>query len=298
MNRISEIIHASLDHSPREIYNFARSKILKTTPIDNFDDQHPCVFVLSTGRVGTETLAYLFGLLKNIFSYHEPSPPLFSLSKLAYEMSDLYRTDKNIRDVFQTALLASRKEIINYSLSCRRGFIETGPDCTFLSQVILDTIPNVKFVHLVRDHYDVVRSGMRRRWYDGHKFDPSRITPLKGSKFFKSWKDYTPLEKNLWLWAETNQRILDFTKGLPSPDHLLIHSKAMFQNEKSTIDSLFRFIGNTQPSERRIASILNKKLNMQRSGELDLPDDYLITVDKELGTFVQSVSGSLNAELT
>ncbi len=294
MNRISEIIHASLDHSPREIYNFARSRILKTNPIDSFDDQHPCVFVLSTGRVGTETLAYLFGLLKNVFSYHEPSPQLFSLSKLAYEMSDLYKTDNNMKKVFQTAFLSSRKEIIDYSLSCRRGFIETGPDCTFLSQIIFDAIPNVKFVHLVRHHFDVVRSGMRRRWYDGHKFDASRITPLKNSRFYKLWKNYTSLEKNLWLWAETNQRILDFTKGLPSDDHLLIHSEAMFENDKSTLDLLFRFIGNTPPSEKRMASVLNKKLNKQRAGELDLPADYLSAVDNKLKTFVQSVSKSLN----
>ena len=195
MNRISEIIHASLDHSPREIYNFARSRILKTKPIDNFDDQHPCVFVLSTGRVGTETLAYLFGLLKNVFSYHEPSPQLFSLSKLAYEMSEIYQTDKNIREVFQTAFLSSRKEILDYSLSCRRGFIETGPDCTFLSRVIFDAIPNVKFVHLVRNHFDVVRSGMRRRWYDGHKFDPSRITPLKIVGFMNSGRITHPWKR-------------------------------------------------------------------------------------------------------
>ena len=295
MNRISEIIHASLDHSPREIYNFARSRILKTTPIDNFDDEHPCVFVLSTGRVGTETLASLFGLLKNVFSYHEPSPQLFSLSKLAYEMSKLYQTDQNIREVFKTAFLSSRKEIMDYSLSCRRGFIETGPDCTFLSQVIFDAIPNVKFIHLVRDHFDVVRSGMRRRWFDGHKFDQSRITPLKGSQFYKDWKDFTPLEKNLWLWAETNQWILSFVKGLPTDKYLLIHSEEVFRKDKSTLDSLYRFIGFTPPSEKRIASVLNKKLNKQRSGELDLPGDYLSTVDKELRTFVQSVSNSLNS---
>jgi hypothetical protein len=295
MNRISEIIHASLDHSPREIYNFARSKILKTDPIENFDDQHPCVFVLSTGRVGTETIAYLLGLLKNVFSYHEPSPQLFALSKLAYEMSELYQTDQNIKQVFQTAFLSSRKEIIDYSLSCRRGFIETGPDCTFLCQIIYDLIPNVKFVHLVRDHFDVVRSGMRRGWYAGHKFDPSRITPLKGTQFYKVWENYTPLEKNLWLWAETNQRILNFAKGFPTDKYLLLHSEAMFQNKKTTLDSLYRFIGEIFPSERRIASILNKKLNKQHAGELDLSADYLSTVDKELKTFVQSVSKSIKA---
>jgi len=210
-------------------------------------------------------------------------------------MSELYQTDQNIKQVFQTAFLSSRKEIIDYSLSCRRGFIETGPDCTFLCQIIYDLIPNVKFVHLVRDHFDVVRSGMRRGWYAGHKFDPSRITPLKGTQFYKVWENYTPLEKNLWLWAETNQRILNFAKGFPTDKYLLLHSEAMFQNKKTTLDSLYRFIGEIFPSERRIASILNKKLNKQHAGELDLSADYLSTVDKELKTFVQSVSKSIKA---
>ena len=218
------------------------------------------------------------------------APSYFHFLSLHTKCQNIYKTDKNIREVFQTAFLSSRKEIIDYSLSCRRGFIETGPDCTFLSQVIFDAIPNVKFIHLVRHHYDVVRSGMRRRWYDGHKFDASRITPLKDSRFYKLWKDYTPLEKNLWLWAETNQRILDFAKGLPTDNYLLIHSEAMFENDKSTLDSIYRFTGNTPPSEKRVASVLSKKLNKQRAGELDLPADYLSAVDKELKAFVQSVS--------
>jgi len=136
---------------------------------------------------------------------------------------------------------------------------------------------------------------MRRGWYAGHKFDPSRITPLKGTQFYKVWENYTPLEKNLWLWAETNQRILNFAKGFPTDKYLLLHSEAMFQNKKTTLDSLYRFIGEIFPSERRIASILNKKLNKQHAGELDLSADYLSTVDKELKTFVQSVSKSIKA---
>lgn len=56
--------------------------------LHEFNDKNVCMFVLSTGRVGTATLAALLGMAKNVFTYHEPRPLLYGLSKFSYEYSD------------------------------------------------------------------------------------------------------------------------------------------------------------------------------------------------------------------
>jgi hypothetical protein len=294
INQILEFIHSVLDRSPRMIYHILRSRIQKSKPIENFDDEHPCLFVLSTGRVGTETLANLFGLEKSIFSHHEPYPKLFALSKLAYEMADIFLGDANIKKVLQESFQTSRNELMNYSLACDRGYIETSPQCTFLAPIILSLTPNAKFIHLVRNPNDVVRSGMRRGWYNGHEFDSNRIIPLPDTKFAKMWKSYAPYQKNLWLWAETNRWILDFAKGLSSHNYLLIQAETIFQKDMNTINRLYKFIGKTNPPERKIKAVINKRLNMQRKGEFNPPANLQKLLDDDLKNFVGSVSKKLN----
>jgi hypothetical protein len=296
MNQILEFINSALDRSPRMLYQNLRTRLLKSKPLENFDDQNPCVFVLSTGRVGTETLAALFALHKSIFSYHEPQPKLFSLSKLSYEMTDKYQTDENIKKVFQAGFMTSRQELLNYSLLCERGYLETSPQCTFLAPIILESIQNVKFIHMVRNPMKVVGSGMRRGWYSGHTYDPSRIIPLPGTQFLDSWKNFDPLHKNLWLWAETNRWIIDFAKNISSQKCLLVKSESIFQKDEQVIHQLFNFIGATPPPDRKIESILNKKLNIQRTGKFQPPSDLEDSIDKNLLSFVKSVSNDLNYE--
>jgi hypothetical protein len=296
MNQIQEFLNSALDRSPRMLYYILRSKLLKSKSLENFDDQHPCLFVLSTGRVGTETLANLFALEKSMFSYHELHPKLFSLSKLSYDMADKYAIDKSIKKVFQAGFMTSREELLNYSLFCDRGYIETSPQCTFLAQIILDSIPNVKFIHLVRNPLDVVRSGMRRGWYDGHAFDSMRITPLLGTKFDKLWKSFDPFHKNLWLWAETNRWILEFSKNLSSDNYLQIKSESIFQKDMTTISQLYKYINKTTPAERRIESVINKKINMQRTGEFQFPVNFKESLEENLSCFVKLTSKEINYE--
>lgn len=296
MISLANITRMILDNSLRKVYYLLRLKFFKTIPAEEFDNQHPCVFILSTGRVGSETMAHLLGLEKNIFAYHEPHPRLYTLSKLAYEMRSKYLTDKNIKKTLKEAFLTSRQELLNYSLYCNHGYAETSPQVTFLAPLILDSIPNVKFIHLVRDPRKVVRSGMRRKWYDGHSHDSFRITPLTGTHFAKGWNNLTPFQKNLWLWAETNRWILEFTKHLSESNYLRVHSEDIFNKDIAEIAHIFNFIGVAIPSERKISSVLNKKLNMQRSGEFTNPDKWLETLDDNLKNFVQSISEELGYE--
>ncbi len=76
-----------VDNSPCEVLFSLRRKIAAREKLREFSDERVCLFVLSNGRVGIDTLASLLGLAKNAFTYHEPKPLLYELSKLSYEYS-------------------------------------------------------------------------------------------------------------------------------------------------------------------------------------------------------------------
>jgi hypothetical protein len=260
---IEKIRKKILDSSPRQLYHEVRLKFLnrKTDPASV--DGYPVLFVLSTGRAGTETLNALFEFTGNILSYHEPAPTLYRLSRVAYENKD----DPLAGNILRESFLTARQDLLNYSLQCHRGYVETSPQATFLARVIRSVIPQARFIHLVRDPRDVIRSGMRRKWYDGHSNDETRITPRPDSSYSLKWNQYEPFQKNVWLWTETNRWIMEFTAQIPPDGVLTIRSEDVFSMDQKTLRSLYEFIGAEVPQFSKISRLLEKKMNAQKTGE-------------------------------
>lgn len=285
-----------IDKTPRQIYYYWQERIARWKGGDilkGFDDKHPCVFVLSTGRAGTRTLAALLRLAGNVIVYHEPKPPIFGLSSLSYQYKDNDLANVILRESFLTL----RKNQLLHSLRCNRGYVETGPDSTFLAPVILEALHNVKFIHLVRDPRDVVKSGMRRGWYEGHPYDNTRITPRKGTAYQQEWDNLTSFQKNLWLWNETNSWILDFCNRLQADHRILIHSEDIFGAHAGTIEEIFSFIGSEPPAERKILHILGKKINAQKTNHFPDASDWTEDMINDLKTFCGQTAKILGYEL-
>jgi hypothetical protein len=228
------------------------------------------VFTLSTGRVGTETLAALLELTPFFFTHHEPAPILYRLSKTAYENEENSSAHRILVDAFLTA----REELFNHASACGRGYIETSPQVTFLAPVILEALPNARFIHLIRNPRDVIRSGMRRKWYDGHPYDATRITPKPQSPAFEKWDRYTPFQKNVWLWTETNLWIGRFLEQVSEGQKLFMRSEELFTYNHNLLARLFEFVGAPVPSQGRLLKVLNQKLNAQKSGNFPAAHEW------------------------
>lgn len=265
-----QIIKKILDTPPRGMYHELRAKWFAAQALPAFDERRPAVFVLSTGRVGTETLDALFQLAGNLFSRHEPAPKLYRLSQSAYQNQD----SPLAKEILTQAFLAAREDLLNYSLKGGRGYAETSPQVTFLAPMILQALPQARFIHLIRDPRAVVRSGMRRKWYAGQAYDATRITPRPQDVAFTHWSAYSPFEKNLWLWNETNRWILSFLANLPEGQKMAFHSEDLFAGAESALTQLYQFISAPMPSASALKKILGKKLNAQRSGEFPAADGW------------------------
>lgn len=280
-----------------KFFKLARRKILNRASITQFDSAHPCVFVLSTGRVGSQTLAHLYMQAKNVFAYHEAEPQLFGLSASAYMVGDASTDNEKLAQVLRQGFLTARKDLLDLSLHCGKGYVETGPHNTFLAPIILSLYPTAKFIHLVRSPKDVVKSGMRRNWYNGHHYDSVRILPQEGSPYEQIWQEMDAIERNIWLWAETNHWITNFLSTLPDSQRITLRSEDIFNGQEDTIQDLYKFIGSDMPSRRSINRILKRKMNAQHTGIFKLSSDWLESTRKELKTFLRESAISLGYEI-
>ena len=226
-----------------------------TQLIDRLLTTYSPVFVLSTGRCGTEYLSKILSLNEHVDIYHSPQPELILASKYAYEN---YDTDQ---DRIKSMVESARLELILESYIKGRYFIETNNKITFFAYALADIFPNSKFIHLVRHPGNFVRSGIRRNWYkNSDKHDLGRIVPDDDKTDFSQFND---IQKISWLWNETNLFIENFKETINSHERVLtLKAEDLFGN-KSTVNSIYDFIGCEHPTRKKIDSVLNKKINVQ-----------------------------------
>jgi len=238
----------------------------------------PCVFFLSTGRVGTKTIAALASLSKHIIGFHEPKPKLYGLSNICYKT---FEENKN-HELLKEAFLTARRDLFQYTHSFGKGYVETSPQVTFLAPIIHSVIPEAKFVHVVRDPRNFIRSGMRRRWYVDHPMDETRIKPPANSKLNDEWQNWSPYRKIIWLWQETNLWIDKFMNTLGHGKRLFLHVEKIFEQQFDSIEKLYHFLNSSVPSKKKIKIIISKKMNTQTSGDFPKFGDWSNDMNIEL----------------
>ena len=91
------------------------------------------VFVLSTGRCGTEFLTNVLSLNENAIVYHSPSPKLIYIDRLAFENQK--------HEFLLGALVAGRYELIAEAFMRSKSYIETNSRATFFAPFRISSAP-------------------------------------------------------------------------------------------------------------------------------------------------------------
>ena len=246
------------------------SQLLTDTPDLQVAELSP-VFVLSTGRCGTKTLAALADLLPEADAHHEPEPKLVEDSYL------YYMKYCELPENFWHGILANnRDEMIRQAFRSHKVYFEANNRLALLSPLLLERYPEARFIHLVRHPYDFVHSAMRRRYYSHHVWDFARIVPNKSDTFRDKWSDASHIEKCAWLWTRTNSYILETCNKIPENRLLTIKSEDIFDNVGDTVNRIFHFISpNTKKLKtKRIDKLLGMKLNQQTHGNFPKPKEW------------------------
>jgi hypothetical protein len=257
---IKELTKLNLEYLKNQRGNYKYQKrpnvIFDEKLLNQIRNDYEPVFVLSTGRCGTEYLTRILEQSDQTKVYHSPQPELLLASKYAYENNE---TDQ---EQLKKILDAARIELILNAYLRNQCFIETNNKITFFAYAISDLFPKSKFIHLVRHPGSFVRSGLNRNWYtNSSNHDLGRIVPNSAEIDFAGFNE---IQKISWLWNETNLFIEKFKSDyLESTRIITVKSENLFGNIAS-IKSIFDFIGCEQPLKNRLNKIINEKINSQK----------------------------------
>ncbi len=227
-------------------------------------DGHPAFFVMSTGRSGTQTLARLLEMATNAKVWHHPEPTMIM------ETLHAYWGDIDRRSTFWTG----RGRIIREAWDAGVIHGETDHNMTPFCDVIAEDVPDARFLILVRDPREFVRSGMRRGYYRAQgAWESGRLRPRGDDPRRPRWLSRPQFEQVSWLWAETYRHI-ERIRGRIGENRIKVVRFEDLVAGPDEIEAVFGFLGLDGFDHGRAVEILGRKLNAQRFGDFPHPLDW------------------------
>ena len=263
--RLGKLIHLGrgtcVDFKERRNYLRMPPEFWERLP-ESVCEEHSPVFVLSTGRCGTALLTKLFQCVPGVLCHHTPSP------ELVYSERSAYEEGLEKFEAYKAVVLAARFELVADCIVRGRRYVETNCRITFFAPHLYELFPQARFVHLVRHPGDFVRSGVRRKYYQGKYADVGRIRPISGPAA-EAWPGMTIFERCAWLWNETNAYIERFKQGCDPQRVFTLTSEHLFSDPSATLNVLER-CRLPKPAESLVARRIRKPVNQQLDNG-DLP---------------------------
>ena len=161
-----------------------------------------CMFVLSSGRTGTHTVAGILDTSPHIAAHHEAHPRLVKAS-FDYHMAGGPAADD--RDRWLELVLAARDDLVLNASRRGRIYAETSNRLTYLADLLREAFPASRFVFLHRHPFDVIVSGLRRGGITiTHGTSPASCPASETRP--RSDGGLTQAERIAWYWARVNER--------------------------------------------------------------------------------------------
>lgn len=203
------------------------------------------VFILSTGRTGTDFFTRLFNeAVPDAWSLHEPRPAfrrrgqrLLSRAPTRFEL-EYFRIPRLYRHW-------KRKE---------RLYVETNYHLFACIPLLRKAFPDAFIVHVVRDGREVVTSWLNKWRY----ITNDHITPfhIPGDSARAHWEEWDPLQRNAWYW-KTVQELVE-KEGVD----LTLRFEALFKGEKKGVYQLLDALPEgIHYDAERVEELLREKVN-------------------------------------
>lgn len=259
ISRVHNKLQRYLDHD-----QIARKRALNLTLGKAYEQEWQdltCVFALSTGRTGTQTLAAMLRLSPQVVAQHEPAPRLVKATFDAY----MEAQDEGWIEKWTPFMLATRDDFVLEANANGKVYVESNNRLTYVAPAVMAAFPASKFIFSHRDPYKVIRSGMQRGAYQGPNmaWNFARIRPRKGEPYFSEWASLSPLEKEAWRWAQINQMAHAFFSTVPAERRMELPAATFFSGKKEMYKEIFEFVGAPCPPMSEIEGIMGKKMNAQ-----------------------------------
>ena len=229
---------------------------------------HRAFFVMSTGRSGTQTLAHLLRMATGAKVWHHPQPYMIMETQKAYwgaiDQAPVFWSGRGqiIREAWDDGLVHG----------------ETDHNMTPFCAEIAAAVPGAKFLILVRDPREFVRSGMRRNYFRGSgAWEQGRLRPQEDDPRREAWEKMPQFDQVAWLWAETYREIERQRAEIGEDRVTVLRFEDLIAGPDAT-RALFEFLELDGYDEAETKKILGQKLNAQQVGAFPHPADW----DQEL----------------
>jgi ribonuclease HI len=199
------------------------------------------IFMVSTGRTGTQFFGRAFNALPGIMATHEPRPDFLDLAmRYARGQCSTHQAEQTLRQK-RGALLreAQRQHCTHYLESNNRFFALLAP--------LRRVFPEALLVHVVRDGREYVRSGMSRPWYTEQDQELRRGRRLRALDFpddpwHQAWNTLSRFEKICWRWQKKDNLIASALEE--DPLAITIRFETLFDHsQEAGFRRLWDFLG-------------------------------------------------------
>lgn len=236
------------------------------------------VFIVSTGRTGTNFFESFFNQLNNnIHAVHEPQPDFFELSM--NKIRDNWN-DKKIEEYIKES---REKYLIQLSKHRVKYYIESNPFLPLLLPNLKRVFKKAKFIIITRDAKSYMKSALNKSPLDDGKFfmydDNDKRERLSAKdyssdKYHYEWDNFNRKEKIAWYWNKTNLILLDFFKQKKSIC-LQIKFEDFFLSNKETQQeiciNILNFL-NIKYNDHTLKRLL-KELNIKKNSTKEIVFD-------------------------
>lgn len=241
------------------------------------------VFVLSTGRCGTEWITFLLSKSPNTKVLHAPVPNLSVQGKFIFSLLK-NDPDSQKHEIAKQIIFSGREQHFRYAYKTGKRYIETNNHITFFAPALSKIFPTARFIHLYRHPGQFVTSGMRRGWFAENKAANAKI--IAPSKLDQTWTSYSRVEKIGWVWNETNLFIETFKKSI-APERTFT-----FNFNKLTLENLqqLRQFLNLSISDETLLRAIQTKRNVQKKGGFPAYEKWNISDQEALKAICMPLS--------
>jgi len=221
------------------------------------------VFIVSTGRTGTQFLAEFFDHYQETMAFHEPSPS-FLRKALKYVRGEIPFNKMKI--------LLQKRRLPYFNLAKRKGcnyYIEANNRLFPMLAPLEKAFPEARVIHIVRDGRDYVRSGMSRNWYT-EEDETRRLKSMAVPEdpWHEEWHSMSRFEKICWRWQKKNEFI---AKNIDNFDHsLTVKFEDIFHsNDNRGLRRIADFIGlDSNTTDLLIEKLISQKINANKRYEI------------------------------
>ena len=169
------------------------------------ENQERLLFILGSGRSGTQLISTLLNRAENAVVFHEPNfrEDVANMDSLRRDESLLEKYWRNFRciDVYRRWEDASAGDLYG----------EVNGTIRYHARVIRELFPRAKVFLIARDGRGVIRSMMGwRQFYGPHAKGAYAIGPLPNDPFYGKWKGMRRFEKLCWSWRDSNEFVMQY----------------------------------------------------------------------------------------